>query len=54
MEKKVDISWNELEAVRQIVQFSASAIEYANGDTPIARDLHKASGMLCRALYGKD
>ena len=54
MEKKIEISWDELEAVRQIVQYAASTLEYANGSTPIARDLGKADAVLRHALYEED
>ena len=53
MEKIVDISWDELEAVRQIVQYAASSLEYANGDSPIVRDLRKADAVLRHELYGE-
>lgn len=54
MEKIVDISRNELEAVLQIVRCAASSLEYANGDSPIARDLRKADAVLRHELYGED
>lgn len=54
MENKVEISWEALETVRQIVYMAKSSLQYANGTTPIVLDLSRADEILCKALYEKE
>lgn len=54
MENNVEISWESLETVRQIVYMAKSSLQYANGTTPIVLDLSRADEILCKALYKEE
>lgn len=50
----VEIGWDDLERVRQRVQFAAYVAAHAFGESPMVRDLREADAVLCRALYGEE
>lgn len=54
MENKIEISWESLETVRQIVYMAKSSLQYANGTTPIVLDLNRADEILRKALYEEE
>lgn len=54
MENKIEISWESLETVRQIVHMAKSNLQYANGTTPVVIDLSRADEILYKALYVED
>lgn len=56
MEKSntVEIGWDDLERVRQTVQFAAYVAGHAVGESPMVRDLREADAVLRRALYGEE
>lgn len=54
MGQNVEISWESLETVRQIVYMAKSSLQYANGTTPVVIDLSRADEILCKALYEED
>lgn len=54
MNDNVEISWESLETVRQIVYMAKSSLQYANGTTPIVLDLSRAEEILCKVLFKKE